>query len=80
MSTAIRSCSTLPTIERIDRIELPLSRLLLVLSHHPDLVEWTHEITKDMIKWVVVPIVPHNGSYGSCADMTLGTSIYSSTA
>jgi hypothetical protein len=34
-----------PSEQRTDRIELQLSRLLLVLSHHPDL-----EMSEDMVK------------------------------
>ncbi|RSH92189.1 hypothetical protein EHS25_008604 [Saitozyma podzolica] len=39
MRSVVRTCSHLPTADRIDRVELPLARLLLVLSHHPDYMD-----------------------------------------
>ena len=48
--SCVKACMHMPSVEKIDRIEMPLSRLLLVLAHHPDLEEWSLLITKDMAK------------------------------
>ena len=50
ITACVKSARFIPSVERIDRIEMPLARLLLALAHHPDLVEWDYTITQDMAK------------------------------
>ncbi|KAK1921574.1 armadillo-type protein [Papiliotrema laurentii] len=52
ITSCVRACKYMPDYERIDRVEMPLARLLLVLAHHPDLDEWSLGITKDMAKYL----------------------------
>jgi len=50
ISNCVKGTRHIASADRIDRIEMPLARLLLVLAHHPDLVEWDYTITQDMAK------------------------------
>lgn len=51
VNSVVRQCTTFSTDQRIDRVELPMARLLLVLSRHPDIAdEWDVEGMKNMAR------------------------------
>lgn len=47
MASCVKTCATFDQATRIDRIEMPFARLLLLLTHHPDM-EISHEGAKNL--------------------------------
>ncbi|ORY30387.1 armadillo-type protein [Naematelia encephala] len=53
MASVVRQCASFPTADRIDRIELPLSRLLWSIAHHPDFAAgWSTDQIRDIARYI----------------------------